>query len=156
MKWMIKGGILLPSHSPLPWNPCNTLPWSWHLSRGPSHMTLYSPLSISVPLHIVVWKLNSLSFTKLHIICTTQLLPSVSITFQLVPSVILHISTLLSHSVEPLAIWTLSSHLPLDSGITSLPLQRTQHLSLILSSTSIVNYKSSLVYIYIMSIIINN
>ena len=111
-------------------------------------MTPYSPLSISVLLNIIVRKLNSLSFTILHIICTIQLLPSVSITLQLIPSVILPISTLLSHSVEPLAICTLSSHLPLDSGITSLPLQRTQPLSLILSSTSIINYKSSLVYIY--------
>ena len=117
-------------------------------SWSQSYDSLLSSLNICSQLNIVVRKLNSLSFTKLHIICTTLLLPSVSITFQLIPSVILPISTLLSHSVEPLAICTLSSHLPLDSGITSLPLQSTQPFSLILNSTSIVNYKSSLVYIY--------
>ena len=62
----LPSGILLPSHSPLPWNLCTTLPCSWHLSRSLSHMTPYSPLSMSVLLNIIVRKLNSLLYKIAH------------------------------------------------------------------------------------------
>ena len=62
-------------------------------------------------------KLSLLYKTTHHLHHSTA--PSVSISLQLIPSVILPISTLLSHSVEPPAICTPSSPLPLDYGITS-------------------------------------
>ena len=87
-------------------------------SWSQSYDFLLSSLNICSLEHLCMKaKLSLLYKTTHHLYHSTA--PSVSISLQLVPSVILPISTLLSHSVKPPAICTPSSPLPLDSGITS-------------------------------------